>query len=745
MKRAPKSGGGLGAITGALRETARMGLLRGPRTMLRVNQPEGFDCPGCAWPEPGVRDALEFCENGAKHVAHEATTRRVTPEFFARWTIPALLDRPDQWLEAQGRLTHPMIRRAGSDRYEPVGWDEAFARVAEVLRDLDSPDEAIFYTSGRTSNEAAFLYQLFVRLYGTNNLPDCSNMCHESSGTGLTEVIGAGKGTVWIEDFAQADLILIIGQNPGSNHPRMFTTLDAARRRGCRIVSINPLREVSLVRFAHPKHPLEMLTGGTPISDLFLQVRIGGDVALLQGIAKEVLLAEERAQGKVLDLDFIRAHTEGFEAWRAHLDALRFEDLVEACGVSREEMRAAATEYVLAGSVIACWAMGLTQHRHAVANVQEIVNLMLLRGNIGRPGAGLCPVRGHSNVQGDRTMGIWERPTPAFLEGLGREFAFEPPVKHGVDTVGAIQAMSEGRAKVFFGLGGNFLVASPDTELTAGALSRCRLTAHVATTLNRSHLVTGEEALLLPCLGRTERDVQKGGPQFVTVENSMSVVHRSQGHLEPASDALRSEPAIVAGLARATLGDGGGVSWEALVEDYDRIRDRIARVIPGFDDFNRRAREPGGFLLPSGPRAREFATPSGKARFTTHPTPRITLAPGQFLLMTIRSHDQFNTTVYSQDDRYRGISGDRRVVFLRADEIPAAGLRAGQRVDITSHVDGESRVARGFRVVPYDLPRRCAAAYFPEANVLVPVTSFAEKSRTPTYKSIPITIAPSAA
>ncbi len=743
MKRVPKSGGGLGAITSATRETLRMGLLRGPRTMLRVNQPDGFACPGCAWPEPPEHDAFEFCENGTKHIAHEATRKRVGPEFFARWTIPALLAQPDQWLEAQGRLTHPMIRRAGSDCYEPIGWDEALARIGERLRGLGSPDEAIFYTSGRTSNEAAFLYQLFVRLYGTNNLPDCSNMCHESSGTGLTEVIGAGKGTVGMDDFARADLILILGQNPGSNHPRMFTLLEAARRGGCRIVSVNPLREVSLVRFAHPKHPIDMLTGGAPISDLFLQVRIGGDVALLQGIAKEVLLAEDRAPGTVLDADFIRTHTEGYEAYLAHLDALRFEDLVEASGVSREEMGAAAAEYVRAERVIACWAMGLTQHRHAVANVQEIVNLMLLRGNLGRPGAGVCPVRGHSNVQGDRTMGIWESPTPAFLDLLGKEFAFDPPSKHGVDTVGAIEAMRAGSASVFFALGGNFLVASPDTEVTGAALSRCRLTAHVATTLNRSHLITGEEALLLPCLGRTERDVQKSGPQFVTVEDSMSAVHRSQGHLTPASAELRSEPAIVAGLARATLGDRGGVDWEGLVEDYDRIRDRIARVIPGFDNFNRRAREPGGFVLPSGPRAREFATPSGKARFTAHATPRIRLEPGQFLLMTIRSHDQFNTTVYSQDDRYRGISGDRRVVFLRDDDLEGAGLHADDRVDLTSHVNGESRVARGFRVVPYDLPRRCAAAYFPEANALVPISSFAEKSRTPAYKSIPIRLRPS--
>jgi len=742
-RRGPKAGGGFGAIASTMRQVSKMGLLRGPRTLLRLNQAEGFDCPGCAWPEPGVRDAFEFCENGAKHVAHEATTKRVGPEFFARWTIPALLGQTDQWLEAQGRLTHPMIRRKGSDRYEPIGWDGAFTHIAELLRALGSPDEAIFYTSGRTSNEAAFLYQLFVRLYGTNNLPDCSNMCHESSGTGLTEVIGAGKGTVGIDDFAQADAIFILGQNPGSNHPRMFTTLQAARRRGSTIVSINPLKEVALVRFAHPKHPLEVLGRAAPISDLYLQVRIGGDVALLQGIAKEVLLTEEKAPGKMLDRAFLEKHTEGFEAYRAHLDALRFEDLAESSGVSREEMRRAAEIYVSSERVIACWAMGLTQHRHAVANVQEIVNLLLLRGNIGRPGAGVCPVRGHSNVQGDRTMGIWERPTPAFLERLGREFGFEPPVRHGLDTVGAIQAMHAGRAKVFFALGGNFLVASPDTATTSEALSRCRLTAHVATTLNRSHLVTGEEAILLPCLGRTERDVQKGGPQFVTVENSMSVVHRSRGDLEPASEELRSEPAIVAGLARATLGDRDGVPWEALIENYDRIRDRIARVIPGFDDFNRRVRQPGGIVLPSGPRVREFPTPSGKAGFTVHATPRIALAPGQFLLMTIRSHDQFNTTVYSQDDRYRGISGGRRVVFLRADEIEAAGLKADQRVDVTSHVDGETRIARGFRVVPYDLPRRCAAAYFPEANSLVPVTSFAEKSRTPTYKSIPVTFAPS--
>ncbi|MCZ6464977.1 MAG: FdhF/YdeP family oxidoreductase [Proteobacteria bacterium] len=736
--------GGLGALVSSLRFGAGgMGPVRSLRTLSQINQEGGFDCPGCAWPDPESRSAAEFCENGVKHVSHEATRRRVDPAFFARHAVPALLEQADQWLEAQGRISQPVIKRAGSDHYQALSWEEAFARIARVLNGLDSPDQAIFYTSGRTSNEAAFLYQLFVRSFGTNNLPDCSNMCHESSSTGLSRVIGVGKGTVSLADFDRADLILLLGQNPGSNHPRMLTTLQAAVRRGCRVVSINPLKELGLVRFAHPKDPLAVLGRSTSIADRFLQVRVGGDLALLKGLMKEVLQLEARRPGKVLDWDFIREKTEGFADLRAQLEALSWEEIESQSGVCRAEIREVAELYARAESVIACWAMGLTQHRFGVANVRDVVNLLLLRGQIGRPGAGVCPVRGHSNVQGDRTMGIWERPTPAFLDRLGREFDFEPPTEHGLDTVGAIEAMRDGRARVFFSLGGNFAVATPDTATTQEALRRCELTVQVSTVLNRSHLVTGAEAIILPCLGRTERDDQEGGRQFVTVENSMSVVHRSTGHLPPASEHLKSEPAIVAGLARAVLGESSRIPWEGFAKDYDRIRDRIARVIPGFDDMNERVRRDGGFVLPSGARSRDFETETGRARFTVNPLPRIELEPGQLLMMTIRSHDQFNTTIYSQDDRYRGIHGDRRVVLLHGDEMEERGLTDGSAVDLTSHFEGQTRTVRGFRVVRYEIPCGCAATYFPEANALVPVESFAEGSRTPAFKSVVISIAPS--
>ncbi len=734
--------GGLSAIVSTLRSMAHAGARRSLQALSRVNQPGGFDCPGCAWPEPGEHGAIEFCENGAKAVAHEATTRRVSRDLLARTTLPELLARDDHWLEAQGRLVEPILRRAGAMHFEPIGWDEAFARVGAELRDLASPDQAVFYTSGRASNEAAFLWQLFARQLGTNNLPDCSNLCHESSGEGLGEAIGVGKGTVSLADIERAGAIFVIGQNPGTNHPRMLTTLAAAKRRGARIVAINPLRERGLVRFAHPQDPLALLGRATAIADLYLQVRVGGDVALLKGIMKAVLEAEARAPGRVLDWPFLREHTQGFDALRADLEAQRFDELEARSGISRRAMREAASLYCAADGVVACWAMGITQHEHGVANVQEILNLLLLRGNIGRPGAGPCPVRGHSNVQGDRTVGITERPTPAFLARLGAEFGFTPPSAPGLDTVGAIGALRDGGVRVFLALGGNFAVATPDARATAEALGRCRLAVQIATTLNRTPLVAGREALLLPCLARSERDVQAGGEQFVTVEDSMSVVHASRGRLTPASPALRSEPAIVAGLAAAALGERSGVPWLALVEDYDRIRARIERVIPGFEDYTRRARAPGGFVLPSGARVRRFETPSGRALFRVHPLPADALAPGRFRLTTIRSHDQFNTTVYGFDDRLRGLRGDRRVVLLHADDIAAAGLRAGQGVDLTSHFRGETRTLRGFRVLAYDLPRRCAAAYFPEANGLVPLASQAERSHTPTYKSIEISIAP---
>jgi molybdopterin-dependent oxidoreductase alpha subunit len=736
MSKKSKAAGGVPAIIATVKTvSSEMGLVRGARTLLKVNQPGGVDCPGCAWPEPDrERSHFEFCENGAKHIADEATTKRVTPEFFQQWSVADLALQSDQWLGAQGRITHPMLLRRGATHYEQVSWDAAFELVATELNSLNYPDQAIFYTSGRASNEAAFLYQLFVRQFGTNNLPDCSNMCHESSGTALSETIGVGKGTVTLEDFDLAEAIFVIGQNPGTNHPRMLSALQRAKRNGCKLVHINPLREVGMTRFKHPQQVLRLFGSGTELADLFLQVKINGDVALLKGIMKAVL------ESDALDREFIETYTEGFEAVRRSLERFSWEEIVDQAGVAKELIEKAAQIFVESERTIFCWAMGLTQHKNAVANIQEIVNLMLLRGQIGKPGAGLCPVRGHSNVQGDRTVGIWERPPVAFLDRLGHEFNFEPPRNHGFDTVKAIHAMHDRQAKVFFALGGNFLSATPDTNFTGEALRRCRLTAHVSTKLNRSHLITGERALILPCLGRTEIDMQPAGLQFVTTENSMGVVQISRGSLEPASPELLSEPQIVARLAQVTFEHRTTVDWEQLASNYDLIRDRIERVVPGFENYNARVREPGGFYLPNPVRERVFNTSTGKAMFTVHDLPRHELAPGQFLMMTIRSHDQFNTSVYTENDRYRGVSDGRRVVFLNEQDIEAAGLRARQSVDLVSHFNGEERVAPQFAVVPYDIPRGCAATYFPEANVLVPVGSVAEKSNTPASKSVVISI-----
>lgn len=740
-----KVAGGFPAVLSSAKYTFReMGAIRGTRTLLQLNQKQGIDCPGCAWPEPdGERSHFEFCEEGAKHVADEATTKRVTPEFFKQWSVNALSHQSDQWLNAQGRITHPLFLRAGADHYEAITWSNAFALIANELNSLDSPDEAIFYTSGRTSNEAAFLYQLFVRQFGTNNLPDCSNMCHESSGTGMKETLGFGKGTVTLADFDLADAIFVIGQNPGTNHPRMLTSLMQAKRRGCKIVHINPLPETGLARFKHPQEVWTWLGKGTKLADLFLQVRINGDVALLKGIMKELFDAEERRPGSVLDHEFINSHTAGFEEFKAALARIHWGDILDQSGVTKVKIEDAARIFMESERVIFCWAMGLTQHKNAVANIEEIVNLMLLRGQMGRAGAGLCPVRGHSNVQGDRTMGIWEQPGAKFLDDLGKEFEFEPPRRHGLDTVHAIQAMHRGDAKVFFALGGNFLSATPDTEYTAEALRRCRLTVQVSTKLNRAHLITGEQALILPCLGRTEIDLQESGPQMVTTENSMAVVEGWEGRLEPASKDLLSEPAIVARLAKAVLGTRSRVDWNGLQANYDRIREHIEHVVPGFAAYNQRARQPGGFYLPNPVRELEFNTDDGRAHFTVHELPRHDLKPGQFLMMTMRSHDQFNTTIYGLDDRYRGIHNGRRVVFLNPDDIRLDGLHDGQMVDLISHFEGEERVAPRFTIVQYSIPRRCAATYFPETNVLVVVRNFADKSNTPASKSVVISIRPS--
>ena len=749
VKAIPKVAGGAGSAIAAARFAfGEMGVVRGTRTLLQLNQKQGIDCPGCAWPEPdGERSHFEFCEEGAKHVADEGTTKRVTPEFFAKWSVKELAEQSDLWLNQQGRIVHPMLLREASDHYEAINWPDAFALIATELNSLASPDEAIFYTSGRASNEAAFLYQLFVRQFGTNNLPDCSNMCHESSGTGMKETLGFGKGTVTLEDFELCDAIFVIGQNPGTNHPRMLTTLQQAKRRGCKIVHVNPLPEAGTTRFSHPQEFWTWLGEGTKLADLFVQVRINGDVALLKGLMKDVLDAESRRPGQVLDQGFINRHTTGFAEFKEALRKVHIGDILEQSGVTKVTIEDAARVFIESERVIFCWAMGLTQHKNAVANIKENVNLMLLRGQLGKPGAGLCPVRGHSNVQGDRTMGIWEQPGEDFLDKLGQEFNFEPPRRHGLDTVHAIQAMHEGRAKVFFALGGNFLSATPDTEYTAEALRRCRLTAHVSTKLNRAHLITGKQALILPCIGRTEIDEQTGGPQFVTTENSMAVVEGWHGRLPPASDHLLSEPAIVAGLAKAVCSTNSSLSdkaidWDGLISNYDRIRDAIEHVVPGFESYNERARQPGGFYLPNPIRKREFKTSDGRAHFTVHPLPQIELQADQFLMMTMRSHDQFNTTIYGLDDRYRGIRNGRRIVFLNSEDIRLNGLQAGQVVDLISNYDGEERVARSFRIVPYNIPRRCAATYFPEANVLVPLKYFADKSHTPASKSVVISVRP---
>jgi molybdopterin-dependent oxidoreductase alpha subunit len=743
---------GLSSIWETVHRGARdMGVKRSLKTLLNVNQKDGFDCPSCAWPDPDDdRKTAEFCENGAKAVASEAMRARITPAFFAQHSISDLLGRSDLWLDRQGRLTHPMVRRPGSDHYQEISWDQAFALLAEELNGLASPDEASFYTSGRASNEAAFLYGLFARQFGTNNLPDCSNMCHESSGLGLTETIGIGKATVKIEDFSHADSIFIIGQNPGTCHPRMLTELEKAARNGCKIVSVNPLPETGMIRFKNPQQPLSLLGRGTAIACLFLPVRVNGDVALLKGIMKEMLEADGAAGGKLLAHDFIGHHTEGFEALARDLEAASWETIVKESGVSRQLIGEGAKIALGSERMICCWAMGITQHENGVANVQSIVNFALLRGQIGRRGAGLCPVRGHSNVQGDRTMGIWEKMGPAFLAALGREFGFSPPDKHGLDTVKTIAAMHARQVKVFVGLGGNFLSATPDTHYTSEAMSRCRLTVQISTKLNRGHLITGASALILPCLGRTEHDAQKSGPQFVTVEDTTGVVHQSRGVLPPASEHLLSEPAIVGRMALATLGGRssgarGTVDWQGLIDDYDRIRDHIEHVVPGFAQYNRRVRQPGGFYLPNGPREGIFPTPSGRARFTVHPLPVHELGEGRLLLTTLRSHDQFNTTIYGENDRYRGISGGRRVVFLNPDDMRDRRIEENQIVDLVSHFGAERRRAEHFKAVPYEIPRGCAAAYYPETNVLVPVAAVSAGSNQPVSKSIAITLEPRAA
>ena len=728
------------------------------RTLLAQNQPDGFDCPGCAWPDREHASTFEFCENGVKAVAAEATSKRVTPEFFEQHTVADLMTQSDFELEQHGRLTDPMVYDARLDRYVPIEWDAAFELIARHLKALDDPDRAAFYTSGRASNEAAFLFQLFVRMYGTNNFPDCSNMCHEATSRGLPGTVGIGKGTVMMDDLEHADTLLIFGQNPATNHPRMLGELRECAKRGATIVSINPLKERGLERFASPQHPVEMLTmSSTRISSVFIRPKVGGDFALIKGVAKRVVELDDAALAsggeRVLDVDFIAKHTVGFEAFADDLRAESWEAIVEESGVPMDDVLKLADIYVNGKAVISTWGMGLTQHKNSVPTIQLLSNLMMMRGMIGKRGAGLCPVRGHSNVQGDRTVGIEERPTQAFLDRLGKVYDFEPPREHGLDVVNTIQAMLDGKVKVFIGLGGNFSIATPDTPRTWEAMRSCDLTVHITTKLNRSHLVHGGDALILPTLGRTEIDTQNGVAQGVSVEDSFSMVHISYGMNKPASANLLSEIAIVARMAEATLGNAK-VDWQAHTNDYALIRDGIEKVFDGFENYNERLKHPGGFHLGVASRDRVWKTPSKKAQFLVHaisvdtPIHRARNRHGERLmtLMTTRSHDQYNTTIYGLDDRYRGVFGQRRVVFANKDDLAMLGFAAGQRVDLTSvWDDGVERRANDFLLVEYDIPRGCLGAYYPETNPLVPLSSVADGAGTPTSKSIPVLLTASVA
>ncbi len=721
---------------------AETGIARGWKALQHLNRKGGFDCPSCAWPDPDdERSALgEYCENGAKAVAEEATQKKLTASFFAANSVQDLAALTDYELGKKGRIAQPLHLPKGASHYQPVSWTDSFKLIASSLNKLASPDQAIFYTSGRTSNEAAFLYQLFVREYGTNNLPDCSNMCHESSGVALGESLGIGKGSVRLDDFYEAEVIIILGQNPGTNHPRMLSALQKAKANGAKIISINPLPEAGLMGFRNPQQLKGLLGVDTKLTDIFLQVQINGDMALLQAMEQLLLAEEEKSPGSVFDLEFIEKKTTGYSLFVEHLRKQRVQDLVNRAGVDLSQIKEAVDLLKSKKKIIACWAMGLTQHKNAVDTIKEIVNLLLLKGSIGKRGAGTCPVRGHSNVQGDRTMGIWERPSEAFLQRIKDNFNFAPPNHHGYDVVESIKAMHERRASVFVALGGNFLSATPDTAFTAEALQRCSLTVHISTKLNRSHFIHGEEALILPCLSRSDEDIVNGEHQFVSCENSMGVVQSSRGVLPPVSNELLSEPLIVCRMASATLGSRSKVNWKKYMEHYDRIRDDIERSIPGFEKYNERVRIPGGFYLPNCNREGRFDTDARKAHFNVATSNGHGLKADELVMMTIRSHDQFNTTIYGLDDRYRGIYNGRRVIMMNVKDMEARTLRDGDPVDLHCSSDGKDRVARNFRATSYPIPEGCTATYFPEANVLVPVSNVAEKSGTPASKSVVISV-----
>lgn len=732
---------GMKGVTVAMKHLSQeLGLWDGLRLMAKVNQPGGVDCPGCAWPDPEQRSRLfEYCENGAKAIAEEATRKRVDAVFFAQHSVQELSTWSDYEIGKSGRITEPVYLAPDSSHYTPVSWDEALGMIASHLKGI-TPEKAVFYTSGRTSNETAYLYQLMVRAYGTNNMPDCSNMCHESSGVGLSETVGIGKGSVTLQDIYEAEVIMVVGQNPGTNHPRMLSALQKCKVNGGKIIHVNPLPEVGTERFVDPQSPLDILKGGAKIADHWLPVRINGDIALFKLLMLGLLEAEERNPGHVLDREFIEQHTEGFDRFRQALLQTDKAQALKDCGLTEAELKPVIEALAEKRKIIICWAMGITQQRNGVQNVREIVNLLLMKGSIGKPGAGTCPVRGHSNVQGDRTMGIYEKPAASFLDALDRQYQIDSPKEYGFDTVEAIEAMNQGEVSFFMGMGGNFISATPDTQLTGEAMQKCDLTVQVSTKLNRSHLVTGKKALILPCLGRTEQDVQNGKMQFQTVENSMGVVHRTKGSIAPASAHLKSEVSIVCGIARLLIGETAALQWSMWEHDYDKIREQIEAVIPGFDDFNRRVRNPQGFLLPNGARERQFNTPNAKANFSVNELPPVDPQEARFVMMTIRSHDQYNTTIYGLDDRYRGVINERRVVLMNKEDMQQLGIKERELVDLESIFKGERRHAPSFHAVPYNIPRFCVATYFPEANPLVPLKSTAKWSNTPSSKFVEVNI-----
>ena len=738
----PESSVGITSVKKSISQVSKyMNPVDAFRLALKMNQKGGFDCPGCAWPDPDdERSSLgEFCENGIKAIAEEAQNKTIGPDFFTKYSVDELANWSDFEIGKSGRLAEPMFLAEGATHYQSISWDDAFKKVGQHLNDLNHPDEAVFYTSGRTTNEAAFLYQLFVREFGTANLPDCSNMCHEASGSALSETLGIGKGSVTLDDLYKAEVVMVIGQNPGTNHPRMLTALEKCKKNGGKIIAVNPLPEAGLIKFTNPQNPVKLLLGGTQIADVFVPITINGDVAFFKAILLK-LLEKEDTLGNVFDKAFITEFTQGYDSFITDLKQYNFDECLRASRVSLEIFNDVFDLILNNNKIIICWAMGLTQHENAVDNIREIVNLLLLKGSIGKEGAGTCPVRGHSNVQGDRTVGIWESAPQAFLDKIEDKYGFKPTTKHGYSVIDAIKAMYDKKAKVFFGLGGNFISAVPDTGYSAQALANCNLTVHVSTKLNRSHLVTGKEALILPCLGRSEKDYQKTGVQVQSVENSMGIVSSTKGVLEPFSKDLLSEVAVVCGIANATLKERSKINWLEYKDDYNLVRDDIAEVVDGFDDFNKRLKQPSGFYLPNGARVRQFKTKTGKANFSINKLPEWKLKEDELIMMTIRSHDQFNTTIYGLDDRYRGVFNERRIVFMNREDMKARNLQEQQVVNLKSEYKGVIREANNFKIVGYDIPRNCCATYFPETNVLVPLDSFAHTAKTPASKSVIITV-----